>query len=356
MPSLTSYAARAALTVLLCALPVAPATAADGAPRSSAPSGWEARPASGVTRTGDSGRPYFYLEGAPGTVLQDRLTVTNPGRTPLTVRLRGADADRGRAGEPAAREAGKGAGAWLRFASRKVTVPARTRADVPFTVTVPPDTVPGDHPGAILAEGGGRAMDVRVHLRVSGPTLAALSVEDVAVSGRTIRYTLVNRGNAALTPRLSVSADGVFGALLRREARTLPRELKPGQRVKLTEPWPDAPALDSVTVRLRATAAGGAHGEASASATYLSPAPLAGGALLILAALAAGAYRRGRRPGHSLPGRRLRFRLRPGRGRTGPSPGDSTGDGPGDGTGGGTALRHEQDSDDRHVAKAGAET
>ncbi|MCX4969779.1 hypothetical protein OHA98_34505 [Streptomyces sp. NBC_00654] len=355
MPSLTSYAARAALTVLLCALPVARATAADGAPRSSAPSGWEARPASGVTRTGDSGRPYFYLEGAPGTVLQDRLTVTNPGRTPLTVRLRGADADRGRAGEPAAREAAKGAGAWLRFASRKVTVPARTRADVPFAVTVPPDTVPGDHPGAILAESGGRAMDVRVHLRVSGPTLAALSVEDVAVSGRTIHYTLVNRGNAALTPRLSVSADGVFGALLRREARTLPRELLPGQRMRLTEPWRDAPALDSVTVRLRATAAGGAHGEASASATYLSPAPLAGGALLVLAVLAAGAYRHRRRPG-----RRLRLRLRPGRGRTGPSSGggmgDRTGGGTGGGTGDGTALRHEQDSDDRHVAKAGAET
>ncbi|MGY3682323.1 COG1470 family protein [Streptomyces sp. TE33382] len=348
MPPLTSYAARAALTVLLCALSVAPATAADSAPRSSAPSAWEARPTSGTTRTGEGGRPYFYLEGAPGTVLQDRLTVTNPGRTPLTVRLRGADADRGRDGdgEPVVRDAGKGAGAgaWLRFASRKVTVPARTRAEVPFALTVPPDTEPGDHPGAILAESGGRAVGVRVHLRVSGPTLAALSVEDVAVSGRTIRYTLVNRGNAALTPRLSVSADGMFGALLRREARTLPRELLPGERVKLTEPWRDAPALDSVTVRLRATAAGGAHGEASASATYLSPAPLAGGALLVLALLAAaGAYRRGRRPG-----RGLRLRPRPGRGRRHPAPDGGTGDE--------TASGHEQDSDDRHVAKAGAET
>lgn len=141
-------------------------------------------------------------------------------------------------------------------------------------------------------------MGVRVHLRVTGPTLAALTVEDVTVSGRTIRYALVNRGNTTLVPRLAVTAEGLTGGFPARQARTLPVELLSGQRVELTEPWPDAPAFDRVTVRLSVTGAGGARGEASASETYVPWAPLTGGALLVLAASGATAYalrRRGRR-------------------------------------------------------------
>ncbi|MFE2091947.1 hypothetical protein [Streptomyces sp. NPDC059460] len=293
MPPLTGHAVRAVLAALLCAFACAltanPAAAAD---RSGAD--WTAQPAvgAGTRSVEDGGRPYFYLEGLPGTVLQDRLSVTNPGTAPVTVRLRGADAYNAGGGDIAVRgtKDSTGTGAWLRLAADRVTVPARTRAEVPFSVTVPAGASPGDHPGAIVAEHSGRSVGVRVHLRVSGPTLTALTVEDVSVSRRTIHYTLVNRGNAALAPRLAVSADGVFGTLLRREARNLPVDLLPGQRVKLTEPWRDAPALDSATVRLRVTAADGAHSEATARAVFVPWAPVTGGALLVLAAAAAGAY------------------------------------------------------------------
>nr|MDT0525579.1 hypothetical protein [Streptomyces sp. DSM 41633] len=139
----------------------------------------------------------------------------------------------------------------------------------------------------IAAAGGGAEQRVRIRVRIGGPTLAALTVEDVEVSGRTIRYALVNRGNAPLRPRLAVRADGVFGTLLDRPARPLPLELAPGRRVELAEPWPDAPALDSVTVRLTAEAEGGARGEAAASAAYVPVVPVAGGGLLLLGALAA---------------------------------------------------------------------
>ncbi|WP_328910544.1 DUF916 domain-containing protein [Streptomyces sp. NBC_00234] len=322
----TGHAARAALAVLLCAFAVTPASGADR--RDAATPGWSAGPTGGGARPSDGGRPYFYLEGAPGTVLEDRLSVANPGRTEITVRLRGADAYNTEGGGFAVRGAKRstGTGSWLRLASREVTVPPRTRAEVPFAVTVPPGATPGDHPGAVLAVSGGREVGVRVHLRVSGPTLAALTVEDVSLSGRTIRYALVNRGNAALVPRLAVTADGLTGAFPRRQARTLPLELLPGQRVELTEPWPDAPALDRVTVRLSVTAAGGARGEASAAAVYVPWAPLTGGALAVLAAAGAGAYawrRRGR----------------------GTAPGD---DPPGRSSSG------EPDSPDRHLVKAGA--
>ncbi|MEU5458853.1 hypothetical protein AB0895_15745 [Streptomyces globisporus] len=266
----------AALAALLCGL--APPAAADGPPD------WAARPTGGTDR---DARPYVYLEGTPGTVLQDRLTVTNSGRAPLTVRLRGD----GRVG------------AWIRFAEDTVTLPPRTRAEVPLALTVPDNAVPGDASGEAVATGGGEEIRVPVRVRTIGPTLAALGVEDVEVSGGTIRYALVNRGNAMLRPRLAVRAEGVFGTLLDRPERPLPLELAPGRRVERTEPWPDAPALDAVTVRLRVTASGGARDEAEASATYLPVAPAVGGGLLVLgglAALASGAYRR-RRTGRAAP-------------------------------------------------------
>ncbi|MET9656260.1 hypothetical protein [Streptomyces sp. NPDC006510] len=288
---------------------------------------WTARPA--VSGSGTDGRPYFYLEGPPGTVLQDRISVTNSGRSPVTVRLSGADAYDAK-GSGSGGKGATGTGRWLRTAATEVTVPARTRADVPFTVTVPAGATPGDHPGAIVVRGGDRSVGVRIRLRVGGPTLAALTVEDVSVSGRAIHYTLVNRGNAVLAPRIAVRADGVFGTLLRRGARALPVEVRPGQRVRLTEPWRDVPALDSATVRLRVTAAGGAHGEATARAVFVPWAPLTAGALLVLAAAGAGTYAYRLRRSCD---RRPDDEERPGR-----SPGN------------------QQHSGSRHLAKAGAES
>ncbi|MGW8887916.1 COG1470 family protein [Streptomyces sp. NPDC055749] len=321
----TGHAARAALAVLLGALAVTPAAGAD---RDAATPAWTAGPTGGGARPSDDGRPYFYLEGAPGAVLEDRLSVANPGREPITVRLRAADAYNTGDGGFAVRgtKRSTGTGSWLRLASRAVTVPARTRAEVPFAVTVPSGATPGDHPGAVLAVSGEREVGVRVHLRVSGPTLAALTVEDVTVSGRTIRYALVNRGNAALVPRLAVTADGLTGAFPHRKARTLPLELLPGQRVELAEPWPDAPAFDRVTVRLSVTAGGGARGEASASAVYVPWAPLTGGALLVFVAAGTGAYALRRRAHRGALGEDL------------PDP----------------EPAHRPDTSDRHLAKAGA--
>ncbi|MET7700008.1 hypothetical protein [Streptomyces sp. NPDC005485] len=293
MPSALSAARVLGLTLVL--LSTAPVAAADDDTWTVVPSG--------------DGRPYFYAEGAPGTVLQDTVSVRNPGSTPLTVRLRGADADNTADGGFTVRGRATDTGAWIGFARRtaegrrvpvsavSVRVPAHTRADVPFTVSVPAGAAPGDHPGAIVASGGGRSAAVRIQLRVSGPTLSALTVEHVTVGGGRISYELVNRGTTVLTPRLAVRADGVFGRVLDRTPRTLPLELLPGRRVTLTEPWPHAPALDLVDVRLTVTAAGGARDEADASVRFVSWGAVAGGAggLAALGALVCGVVRRRRR-------------------------------------------------------------
>ncbi|WP_406304700.1 DUF916 domain-containing protein [Streptomyces sp. NBC_00885] len=269
---------------LLCALCAPAARAADAA--------WTVQPG--------GARPYVYLEGGPGTVLEDTLSVTNPGTKPLTVRLRPADAYNTGTGALAVRGARKshGAGTWITLASERVRVPPRTRAQIPFSVTVPPGALPGDHPGAIMAASGGREAGLRIHLRVSGPTLAAFTVEQVKISGGAIHYTLVNRGNTVLTPRVTIRADGLFGEVLRRAPRTLPVELLPAQRVTLAEKWPGHPSLDAVTVHVDATAPGDARAKGSASVTFVPWATVAGSAAGLLAAAGGTVWflRRRRRP------------------------------------------------------------
>ncbi|MFJ6750913.1 hypothetical protein ACIQNI_22405 [Streptomyces sp. NPDC091266] len=287
-------AVLATVTVLLCpAAAAARPGAAPAAPRAaaerSAPN-WTAAPApGGGARPSGRDRPYFYLEGGPGAVMNDRISLGNPTDRAVTVHLRGADVGSGTGGGDAAGR-GSGSGAWVAFAAKEVRIPPRTRAGVPFTVTVPRDAVPGDHPGALVATRtgpGGGERRVRMHLRVSGPTLSAVTVENVSVGRRgsaaVIRYTLVNRGNTVLAPRLAVRADGVFGPVLRRAARALPVELLPGRRVQRTETWPDPPGLDAVDVRLDVSAAGAATSSGSAPYTAVPWGLFVAGALVLAA-------------------------------------------------------------------------
>ncbi|MDF3142574.1 MULTISPECIES: hypothetical protein [unclassified Streptomyces] len=228
------------------------------APVAVAAEGWAVAPSGG-------GRTSFYAEGEPGTVLQDTVSVSNRSGRSLTVGLRGV-------------------GVPITFAEREVRVPARTRAEVPFTMTVPD----GDRTAEIVALGAdGRAQRLRLHLRASVPKVSALTVEHVSVRADGITYELVNRGTTPLVPQLSVRVDGVFGRVLDRAPRALPVDLPPGSRTKLTEPWPDRPALDAVDVRLTVTATGGAADTAEVAARFVPWGTVAGiaGAVAAIGAL-----------------------------------------------------------------------
>jgi hypothetical protein len=229
-------------------------------------------------------RPYFYLSADPGRTIDDKVVVSNKTGRPLTFRLYAADAyNTARDGGFAVRtvaEQQRGVGAWARPAKSRVTVPAHGRVTVPFTLSVPEGAEPGDHAGALVAldervdKGAGavalgvqRAVAARIYLRVGGPTLPAIAVEDVRIrhhqplvpglgdSGATISYTLRNTGNVTLNPKVELRATGLFGrTLLARELARIPGELLPGQRVRLTEPWHGAPQLDWGDVTLTASA------------------------------------------------------------------------------------------------------
>ncbi|WP_435880346.1 COG1470 family protein [Streptomyces nondiastaticus] len=261
------------LTALASVILAASAAPAAGVARAAADddraAAWSAAPApAGTAAPGPDDRTSFYLEGAPGAVLTDKLALVNPTDSARSLELR--------ASAP-----------WISLGRRQVRVPARMRADVPLTVTVPGDGN-GDRSGAVVVTGEGREVRVPLALRVSGaPALPALAVENVRVSsaadgrGAVIRYAVVNRGNTVLAPRLALRADGIFGTVLRRTVSDSPAALPPGRAVQRVERWADAPRLDSVTVRVTAAAEGGVRASGSASYTpWRWVVPVGGGGVL----------------------------------------------------------------------------
>ncbi|MER5306498.1 DUF916 domain-containing protein [Streptomyces sp. NPDC002773] len=268
---------RTLYVLLLSALLLGPAPHARAAENGE----WAVYPAAAQP----AGRPYFFLSADPGSTLTDRVTVTNKTAAPLTFRLYGADAyNTERDGGFAVRTQGEkqtGAGAWIRPERTRITVPARSAVTVPYTLTVPADADPGDHPGALVAlderispgakgsvaVGVQRAVAARLYLRVNGPTVPALGVEDVTLdqdrpvvpgtrtSSAVVTYTLHNRGNVTLNPKVVLRAEGLFGrTLLARDLAKVPSELLPRQKIRLTERWTGSPQFDWGDITLTATA------------------------------------------------------------------------------------------------------
>ncbi len=282
---------------------------------------WSVFPATATAATGT--RPYFYLSADPGATLTDKVTVKNKTAAPLTFRLYAADAyNTERDGGFAVRaqnEKQRSVGAWATTDRDRVTVKPHGSVTVPVTIKVPEDAEPGDHPGALVAlderidpadagavaVGIQKAVGARIYLRVNGPTMPALSVDDVEVehtqplvpgtgkSRAVISYTLHNRGNVTLSPKVALKAEGLFGrTLLARELRGIPSELLPRQEVRLTEEWKGAPQLEWGEVKLTASAR---DTRESAAAGYFALPWLVAGVLLVLLAGGAGLWIRARR-------------------------------------------------------------
>jgi hypothetical protein len=235
--------------------------------------------------TSQNARRYFFLEGALGTTVPDVVTVHNTSAAPMTMKLFGADAyNTPRDGGFALRTASDkqvDVGTWIQIApeNQTLTLQPGEKRQVPFNVVIPPNATPGDHPGAVVAlntaiEGTQqqgqvkvniqRQIGARVYLRVQGPTLAAMDVQKVEVkrnsgfgeffgsTDATITYRVINRGNVIIKPDLELRAEGLFGRkLLSRSDQGT--EILPGQSVVKTVPWKDAPRLDHVSIKVKAT-------------------------------------------------------------------------------------------------------
>ncbi|MTD57949.1 WxL protein peptidoglycan domain-containing protein [Amycolatopsis pithecellobii] len=164
----------------------------------------------------------------PGSQLEDGLTVTNHGTTPLELTVYSADAfttEQGRLDLVAKGAPSTGVGAWVHPAQDRVTVQAGQSTQVPFTVSVPDTATAGDRMGGIvtsLMQGDvERRVGIRIQLRVGGELKPGLSVEDLGVryagspfgtGDATLTYTIRNSGNAIVAARQAASVSGPFGS------------------------------------------------------------------------------------------------------------------------------------------------
>ncbi|GAA0519138.1 hypothetical protein Ade02nite_80170 [Paractinoplanes deccanensis] len=238
--------------VLLLFLTPAPASAADGVR-------WSVQPS---TAKGPDGRDYIVRRAAPGERLTDYIGITNLTAKPLTFSVYGTDAyttDDGSYALMAAAQKPTDVGSWIALAASKYTVPANTRLDVPFSISVPANATPGDHAGGVVtsiaqeqtgADGQKVLVDqrvaARVYLTVAGAVAPRLAIDNVrleyaqsanpAAGGEmTVRYLVRNAGNLRLSGTGSVKITGPFGwTLAKTEAMDIP-ELLPGGSITITE-------------------------------------------------------------------------------------------------------------------------
>ncbi|WP_045745704.1 WxL protein peptidoglycan domain-containing protein [Actinoplanes rectilineatus] len=241
--------------VLLLVLAPAPAQAA---PKDS-DLRWSVQPS---TAKGPDGRDYIITRAAPGETFTDYVGVTNLTAGKLTFTVYGTDAYNTEDGSfallPAAQQP-TDIGSWVTLGARAYTVPANTRLDIPFSVTVPTGATPGDHAGGIVASIAEESVDAqgqkvlvdrrvaaRVYLTVAGAVAPTLKIDTVRLEYAqaanpadggvmTVRYLVRNTGNLRLTGAGSVRVVGPLGwELARTEDLELP-ELLPGGSVTITE-------------------------------------------------------------------------------------------------------------------------
>lgn len=249
----------AILAALAVAVLAAPSAAADAQP-SPRPTDTEPAPVTwGIVPSGPNGpgdRAAFEHTADPGAVIHDIVAVSNYTEQPLTLDLYANDAVRNTQGGfdllPAT-ETPADVGAWVDLGEPTVTIPARSRIDVPFRIAVPADATPGDHAGGIVAslttqagDGDGqvavdRRVGARIYLRVTGTLDPVLTVDDVRVAFEglplgqpgTVRvdYTVRNNGNVRLAGRPALRIAGPFGLGERRWTGDPLPELLPGDSI-----------------------------------------------------------------------------------------------------------------------------
>ncbi|MDP1792640.1 MAG: DUF916 domain-containing protein [Acidimicrobiales bacterium] len=231
-----------------------------------------------VDRNQPSERPFLTYSVAPGQVIQDAVVLYNYSNVALNFRLFAADAFNNADGAfdvfESSRQS-KDVGTWIKVDQENISLPPKSQAVVPLTITVPRQAAPGDHAGAVLASSAaigsgpdGKAVNIdrrtgtRAYFRVAGDLTPDLSITEVRntykasmnpFGGRVeVAYRIENQGNVRMGGKQRVSASGLLGFGSKETKYLDLPELLPGQGVTITKSFPGMPAtvLGSATVRL----------------------------------------------------------------------------------------------------------
>src|SRR5262249_30918246 len=219
---------------------------------------------SGDDPTQPGSRPTLTYTAAPGSSIQDSVTLWNYSNVQLTFHVYPTDAFNNAAGAYDVMLADKkptDVGSWVKVAQENLTVPPSTSVVLPITITVPAKVSPGDHSGGILASSVTPAVDSegkhvmidrrvgsRIYLRVTGPVNPSLVVENIASNYNSslnpldgsldVSYTVRNAGNVRLAAHQKVAVSDVFGDVATKRIKDLP-VLLPGNAITLKTHFDD---------------------------------------------------------------------------------------------------------------------
>jgi hypothetical protein len=224
---------------------------------------------------GITSRSSFVFDLDPGARLEDSVTIENLTEETIRFRLYAADAfnpDTGGVAVAGPETAPSGAASWITLATNELELPGRTRAQVPFSVTIPVDATPGDHAAGIAAldidaEEREQEGDVRVDVqnavaaplfvRVNGDLRPSVVVSGISVDrgssmpggdrGTDVTVTVTNDGNVRVSPQVVVSVGGL-GASGVPTAPVMLNNLLPGSSRTVTVDAGDGPVLGPGTV------------------------------------------------------------------------------------------------------------
>lgn len=225
------------------------------------------------TKGKPDGRSRFTYQAKPGQTLTDHVRVTNTGSSKIEVTLYAADAYNDENGDFALADGSEkkaGASVWVTFDGRPklgLTLKRGESKTVPFTVTIPADAGPGDHPAGVIASAvtSGqvtveRRIANRMYVRVSGdlqPILTITSFSGVYHSGLnpldgsiSVTATITNSGNVALEGATTLTASTWFGAAIGRTSRAELPEILPGSTTTVNYEITGVPQVGFASVRM----------------------------------------------------------------------------------------------------------
>jgi len=242
---------------------------------------------------GPDDRRIFDFVAEPGSQVQDQVAVSNHGPAPVTFAMvtnDGIFTPTGSFDIRTSDQEPQDSGGWFEV-QPSVDVAAGETVIVPFTITVPQDVTPGDHPAGIVATvttastaaGPGVGVEsrvgVRVNLRVPGEVVPSIALDDVtatytpswnpfAPGDVRVSYEVTNDGNLRVGGDQSITASGPFGlgsSTVARGVEGLP-ELIPGTSrttaVTVGGLWPLGPVTSEVVVTPTLVETDGAAGGA----------------------------------------------------------------------------------------------
>jgi hypothetical protein len=260
---------------------------------------------------------FFHISLYPGAALEATAIVTNHTQTAVTLLNYPVDATSTPQGAFALAnqdEPRPGVGGWVQLAKDHITVAANSELKVPFRISVPPGTPPGDYAGGLIiqsppVQGKTSTVDgdtavrldviqrqgVRIYLNVAGTAASTLKHGDLSwqKDGDTLTFTLPlnNTGNTILHPSATLDVSSWLGANTQLKFDT-PESMLPGSALELHARLTQAPAIQSGTATATLTSeAGTEHSETS---VVYAPWPLLVAGLFLVLAVAYSAWRTAR--------------------------------------------------------------